>query len=299
MGTAVARGEAVLTMPDKPLLLCYDGSENAKHAIREAAALLAPRRALVLSVWQDAAAIPSLAWAGASLPDLETVMAAARDGAERMAEEGAGIARATGFDADRDRAEAKGPIWAAVEQVAEEHDASAIVVGTRGLERHQVALARQRVERDRPPLLAPHRRRRAELAAADYGRTRRRRPDDARRQRAQSEGCPRTRGGRPWRPPPGHPARPRPLSQARSTSCSARSRTSTAPASMRSMTRSPASMTPPSASVPPRTTCASASARRPTSCRGGSSTRPRRLASSSASSRSARSARPRRSRARP
>ena len=83
-------------MPKRPLLLCYDGSENAKHAIREAAALLGPRPAFVLSVWQDSAALPSLAWAGAALPDLEDVMAAARDGAERMAEEGAGIARATG-----------------------------------------------------------------------------------------------------------------------------------------------------------------------------------------------------------
>ena len=49
-----------------------------------------------------------------------------------MAEEGAGIARATGFDAISIAAEAKGPIWAAVEQVAEEHDASAIVVGSAG-----------------------------------------------------------------------------------------------------------------------------------------------------------------------
>jgi nucleotide-binding universal stress UspA family protein len=120
-------------MPDTPVLLCYDGSENAKHAIREAAALLAPRRALVLTVWQDSAALPSLAWAGAALPDLEDVFAAAHEGARRMAEEGAGIARATGFEANAIAAEAKGPIWATVEQVAEEHDASAIVVGSRGL----------------------------------------------------------------------------------------------------------------------------------------------------------------------
>jgi nucleotide-binding universal stress UspA family protein len=129
----VARVEAVHTMTDKPLLLCYDGSENAKHAIREAAALVAPRRAVVLTVWQDAAALPSLAWAGAALPDLEEVFAAAHEGARRQAEEGAGIARATGLDAIAIAAEAKGPIWAVVEQVAEEHDASAIVVGSRGL----------------------------------------------------------------------------------------------------------------------------------------------------------------------
>jgi len=50
-----------------------------------------------------------------------------------MAEEGAGIARATGFDATAISAEAKGPIWLAVEQAAEDHDADAIVVGSRGL----------------------------------------------------------------------------------------------------------------------------------------------------------------------
>jgi len=130
---AAAAVETDPTMPNRPLLLCYDGSENAKHAIREAAALLAPRKAVVLSVWQDATAIPSLAWAGAPLPDMEEIFAAARDAAARMAEEGAGVARATGFDADGIVAEAKGPIWMAVEQVAEEQGAEAVVVGSRGL----------------------------------------------------------------------------------------------------------------------------------------------------------------------
>jgi len=118
---------------DQPILLCYDGSEDAKHAIREAAALLAPRRALVLSVWQDAAALPALAWAGGALPNLDDVFAAAQDGAQRTAEEGAGVARATGFEATPLIAEAKGPIWEAVDQVAEQHDAEAVVVGSRGL----------------------------------------------------------------------------------------------------------------------------------------------------------------------
>jgi nucleotide-binding universal stress UspA family protein len=129
----VALVEAVPIMPDTPLLLCYDGSENAKHAIREAAALLAPRRALVLTIWQDASALPSLAWAGGVLPDLDAIFAAAHEGATRLAEEGAGIARATGFDATAVAAEARGPIWLAVERVAEKHDAGAIVVGSRGL----------------------------------------------------------------------------------------------------------------------------------------------------------------------
>jgi len=44
-----------------------------------------------------------------------------------------GIGRAAGFEAIAIASEAKGPIWAAVEQVADEHHASAIVVGSRGL----------------------------------------------------------------------------------------------------------------------------------------------------------------------
>ena len=38
-------------MPDAPLILCYDGSEDAKHAIERGGELLAARRALVLTVW--------------------------------------------------------------------------------------------------------------------------------------------------------------------------------------------------------------------------------------------------------
>lgn len=121
-------------MSDRPLLLCYDGSEDAKHAIREAASLFGPdRAALVLSVWQDAASLPSFAWAGAALPDLSEVFDAARAGAERIAEEGAGIARATGLDPTPIVAEAKGPIWAAVNDICAEHDAEAVVAGSRGL----------------------------------------------------------------------------------------------------------------------------------------------------------------------
>ena len=121
-------------MTHRPLLLCYDGSEDAKHAIREAASMFGPGRpALVLSVWQDAAALPSFAWAGAALPDLSDVFEAARQGAERIAEEGAGIARATGLDPTPIVAEAKGPVWAAVEEVCKAHDVEAVVAGSRGL----------------------------------------------------------------------------------------------------------------------------------------------------------------------
>jgi nucleotide-binding universal stress UspA family protein len=120
-------------MTGAPVLFCYDGSEDAKHAIREAGSFLALGEALVLTVWQDAEAIPSLAWAAAALPDLEDVFDAARDGARRVAEEGAGIARAVGFEATTLVEEAKGPVWVAVQRAIDEHGVGVVVVGSRGL----------------------------------------------------------------------------------------------------------------------------------------------------------------------
>ena len=45
------------TGADTPLLLCYDGSEPARHAIARAADLLRTRNAVVLTVWQPTGSI--------------------------------------------------------------------------------------------------------------------------------------------------------------------------------------------------------------------------------------------------
>jgi nucleotide-binding universal stress UspA family protein len=121
-------------MPEAPVLLSYVGSENAKHAIREAGRLMAPAQALVVSVWQDSAAVPSVAWAGGvAVPTMGELLEAVRDSAEKVAAEGAQLAAAAGFDASAVIVEASGPIWKALVDVADEHDASAIVLGSRGL----------------------------------------------------------------------------------------------------------------------------------------------------------------------
>jgi hypothetical protein len=51
---------------DGPLLLCYEGSEDAKHAIEHAGRLLGGRDALVVTVWQPTPALGSSASAGAT-----------------------------------------------------------------------------------------------------------------------------------------------------------------------------------------------------------------------------------------
>lgn len=117
-----------------PLLLCYDGSEHARHAIERAGALFAGRRALVVTVWQGPQ-LGSLAWAGATAtmdPFVETARSAA-ERAGRLAEDGVGIAQHAGLNAEPSVVESDGPVWRTILDLADRHDAATIVMGSRGL----------------------------------------------------------------------------------------------------------------------------------------------------------------------
>jgi nucleotide-binding universal stress UspA family protein len=112
-----------------PILFAYDGSEHAKAAIRQARGQLRDdRRAIVLTVWQPAAAQPFVPAPVAPPKSLEDDIG--RE-ARRVAEEGAELARASGFDAEPS-AEPGDPVWQRIVQAAEDHDASIVVVGSHG-----------------------------------------------------------------------------------------------------------------------------------------------------------------------
>jgi nucleotide-binding universal stress UspA family protein len=115
--------------PRGPIVFAYDGSELAKLAIEEAGRQLAPGRdALVLTVWQpfDVGFVPSV-----SLRINAAEIADVRDAAEQTAADGASLAKAAGFKA-RSRQVEVAPIWKGVVHVADEHDASLIVLGSHG-----------------------------------------------------------------------------------------------------------------------------------------------------------------------
>jgi nucleotide-binding universal stress UspA family protein len=123
------------TGADTPLLLCYDGSEPAKHAIERAAGLLRTRHALVLTVWQPTVGLGSFAWAGATesmLNYIELDRAAAELGG-RIVSEGIGVAEQAGMQAEPIAVEATGAVWQTILEVAEGRDVSTIVLGSRGL----------------------------------------------------------------------------------------------------------------------------------------------------------------------
>jgi nucleotide-binding universal stress UspA family protein len=118
-------------MSKNPVLLCYDGSDDAKYALTRAADLFAGRTAVVLSVWEHGWAKVGLLWPDAdTMQTLETAM---EENAGKLAEEGVRIAEDGGLTAEPLTRLAPGPLWQQILAVAAERDAAAIVLGTRGL----------------------------------------------------------------------------------------------------------------------------------------------------------------------
>jgi nucleotide-binding universal stress UspA family protein len=110
-----------------PVLFAYDGSDLAQLAIDTAARELAPGRdALVLCVWQpaDVGFIP----VGQQHVDAQNA-ARVREAAEETAAHGAALAEQAGFCTASLTIEAA-PTWKGVVDVAEDHQARLIVLGS-------------------------------------------------------------------------------------------------------------------------------------------------------------------------
>jgi nucleotide-binding universal stress UspA family protein len=111
------------------ILICYDGSKEARRAIEAAGEVLSGRRAIVLNVGPTLTPAESLALMTPAAMDFDHVNAAA---AREVAEQGAALARRAGFEAEA-RGGVAAPVWKAIVTYAEIVDAPLIVLGTRGL----------------------------------------------------------------------------------------------------------------------------------------------------------------------
>jgi nucleotide-binding universal stress UspA family protein len=125
------------------VVIGYDGSEAADHAVREAGKLLSGRPALVVVVWKA-----GLGWELVELPvssiglppapiDVRTAVEvdeAMAERAQRLAEQGAQLAREAGFEADglAVAEEVDTAIAETIVSVARDRGAAAIVVGAHG-----------------------------------------------------------------------------------------------------------------------------------------------------------------------
>jgi nucleotide-binding universal stress UspA family protein len=132
-------------------VLCFDGSDFAQRAIRQSASILGGGPAIVLTIYESLGSAllrhaPSEAtelgrqFKAISEDVVNELDAGAARRAQETAAEGAELAMTAGFDAqplahralsrtaERDTA----TIWRAVLDVADERDASVVVVGARG-----------------------------------------------------------------------------------------------------------------------------------------------------------------------
>jgi len=123
------------SIADGPLLLCYDGSEGARHAIRHAGSLFPGWRALVVTAWQPVAVPGSLGMGAeaAPMPDFAELDRAAADRGGDLADEGVHIAQRAGLHAEPLPVKATGPIWETIIEIANRDEAATIVMGSRGL----------------------------------------------------------------------------------------------------------------------------------------------------------------------
>jgi nucleotide-binding universal stress UspA family protein len=139
-----------------PVLFAYDGFEDAKAAIRQAGRQFRTgRSAIVLTVWEPFASMPFASTPSSPRGLEQTIEHEAR----RIADEGARLARACGFDA-QPVAERGDSIWQRIVQSAEEHDASVLILGARGRTRTEVvargSVAAAAAEHTARPILIVH-----------------------------------------------------------------------------------------------------------------------------------------------
>ena len=124
-------------MPCDLMLVAYDGSDNAKRAIRYAGRFLAAERAIVLTAWEpmvrQAARMSGLS--GVMQPDWvpdEDIEDVALSDARIINAEGLQLAKDAGLNAEARCEECTTTIWNTVVDCADELDVDIIVAGTRG-----------------------------------------------------------------------------------------------------------------------------------------------------------------------
>ncbi len=118
------------------ILICYDGSPDSKSAIERGGELLKGQPACVLTVWQPFFEVVSRAYGGwgmSGMIDQVAIDRATSEHAEELAEEGARLAREAGLDAEPRTSSQLTTAAEAILTEAEAIEATAIVIGSRGL----------------------------------------------------------------------------------------------------------------------------------------------------------------------
>ncbi|MEU7740036.1 universal stress protein [Nonomuraea sp. NPDC049158] len=120
-------------MTTAPILIAYDGSSGARHALEETARLFPGAPAVVLYARQPLESLAAHLEGHPALEELRDFDDKTLDASERLATEGADLARGLGLKAEpRVASIPEETVADAIADVAEEIDASLIVIGSRG-----------------------------------------------------------------------------------------------------------------------------------------------------------------------
>jgi nucleotide-binding universal stress UspA family protein len=124
--------EGLMSTTNKPILICYDGSEGARRAIEAAGELFPGRKAIVLHAWSPVSIICAAYGGAVVLPTYDDD--ALQGEASKLAEKGCNLAKQAGLKAQPEIAEITYQgTWHAILDIADEYDAAVVVLGARGL----------------------------------------------------------------------------------------------------------------------------------------------------------------------
>ena len=124
---------------DGPLVIAYDGSEHAAHAIATAGRLFPGREAVVVHVWESPYrhTRSGRALAGLNVDEVREVVKGLDEtlatAAAEMTERGVELARFAGLQPSGETVDSGEGVWRAIVATASAQQASAIVSGARGL----------------------------------------------------------------------------------------------------------------------------------------------------------------------
>lgn len=118
------------------ILLCYDGSEDAQAAAERAARVFPGAPVTVLTLWEPYVEMVAQSGFGVAYPpplaDVVQIDAAVEEQAQTIAQEGAELLTRAGMAAQPRAETRRTSVAATILEVADEIDADAIIVGTRG-----------------------------------------------------------------------------------------------------------------------------------------------------------------------
>ena len=119
------------------ILICYDGSADARSAVEHAAELFGKEPATVLTVWEPFIEIAARSTLGfglvPSIPDPEEIDKASEEAARNTAQEGAELAAKLGMKAEPLVHSQRTTTARAILAQADRIGARAVVMGSRGL----------------------------------------------------------------------------------------------------------------------------------------------------------------------